>query len=117
MGCASPDQATALIIDHVGVRVEEFLLEGLQVVVVQLELEPECPVRHPPSTLEHSDRLVENLLEGHRRPSTALALVPRQSNVRHGGVSRESAWRVYQESGGGAGESTRRRRPPDIGAI
>ena len=85
--------------------------------VVELELSLEGAVGQASATLEHGDRMVENLLEGHHRPSTALALVPRQSHVRQGGVSRESAWRVYQESGGGAGESARRRRPPDIGAI
>src|SRR5262249_35355337 len=91
--------------------------EILEHAIVQVELPFEGTIGHPPSTLEHGNRLIENLLKGHRRPSTALALVPRQSNVRQGGVSRESAWRVYQESGGGAGESARRRSPPDIGAI
>jgi hypothetical protein len=38
--------------------------------------------------------VVENLLEGHHRPSTALALVPRESNARQGEVSRERAPRV-----------------------
>jgi hypothetical protein len=54
---------------HLWVSKEEFVLQRLQLVLIQLELEPERPVRHPPSTLEQSDRLVEDLLKGHGHPS------------------------------------------------
>jgi hypothetical protein len=77
----------------------------------------ERAIGHAASTLEHGQGLVHNLLEGHRRPSTALALVPRQSNVRQGGVYREKAARVYQESGGLAGEIAPLGRDRGLGAI
>jgi len=35
--------------------------------------------------------LIEDLLEGHGRPSTTLARVSGESNVRQGGVSMERA--------------------------
>src|SRR5262249_17613561 len=116
-GFSRPDQATAVIIDHMWVGVEEFLLEHLQVVVVQTELELEGAIGHAASALEHGHRVVENLLKGHGRPSTTLALGPRESNVRQGGVYMGRVPRVYQESGGVAGESAPRGRAPDMGAI
>jgi hypothetical protein len=37
--------------------------------------------------LEHRKHGIENLFEGHRRPSATLALVPKERNIRQGGVS------------------------------
>src|SRR5262249_43734337 len=72
-------------------------------------------VGHASTALEHGQGLIENLLEGHGRPSTALTRVPRQRHVRHGGVSRENTPRVYQESGGVAGKSAPPGRAPTMG--
>src|SRR5882724_2408575 len=92
-GFSGPDQATAVVIDHVGVCVENFVLERLQVVVVQTELQREGTVGHAASALEHRHRLIEHLLEGHGRPSTTLAMIPGESKVRHGG----SLWNAHRE--------------------
>jgi replicative DNA helicase len=113
---ARPDQDGAPLIGRQALALDEFVLQIFQGRVVELELALQGAVGQASAPLEHGNRVVENLLEGHRRPSTALALVPRQRNVRHGGVYQGSAPRVYQESGGGAGEIARRRSPPDRGA-
>ena len=52
-----------------GLRVQEFVLQRCQVRVIQLELELEGPVGYATTPLEHGDRLVEDLLKGHRPPS------------------------------------------------
>jgi hypothetical protein len=65
-----PDEATAVILDRVWVAVQEFILECLQVVAVQTELQLEGAIGHAASALEHSQGLVQDLLESHRRPST-----------------------------------------------
>ena len=87
MGFSRPDQATAVVIDHVWVGVQEFILERLKVVVVQTELKLKGPIGHAASPLEHGHRVIENLLEGHDHPSTTLALMPKEGDVRPGGVS------------------------------
>jgi hypothetical protein len=114
---SGPDQATAVVIDHVGVCVENFVLERLQVVVVETELQREGAIGHAASALEHRHRLIEHLLEGHGRPSTTLAMMPGESKVCHRGVSMESASRVYQEHGGVAGEIGLRCGDPGMGGI
>jgi hypothetical protein len=86
-----PDQATAVVIDHVWVGVEEFVLQVLEDVIIEIELPFEGAISHAASTLQHRHRLIKNLLEGHGRPSTKLALVPRERNVRQGGIAMERA--------------------------
>jgi hypothetical protein len=61
-------------------RVEEFVLEGLQGIVVQVELHLECPIGHTPPALEHRYGLVKDLLEGYCPPS-----------LRRGGVQ-QTVW-------------------------
>ena len=87
-GFSDPDQATAVVIDHVGVCVENFVLERLQVVVVQTELQREGTIGHAASALEHRQRLIENLLEGHGRPSTTLAMMPGEKSVTVGSLGK-----------------------------
>src|SRR5215831_15321358 len=64
-----PDQTAARIIVHLRRRIEDGVLEGLQVLLVELELEFEGLIRHTPTALEQGKRLVENLLKGHRQLS------------------------------------------------
>ena len=104
---AGPDQDVAILINGHLLGLDEFVLEIIEGVIVQLELPLERAIGHPAATLEHGQGLVENLLKGHGRPSTPLARVPQERNVRQGGVSRERAPRVYQEYGGVAGEIAR----------
>ena len=67
-GVSGPDEATAVVLDDVRVCVEELIREGLQVVVVQTELQREGTIGHAAAALEHGQRLVQHLLEGHALP-------------------------------------------------
>jgi hypothetical protein len=48
---------------------DEFVLQIFQGRVVELELPLEGAVGQAPAALEHGNRLVEDLLKGHRPPS------------------------------------------------
>jgi hypothetical protein len=92
-------------------------LEVVEGVIVQVELPFEHAIGHAASTLGYGEGLVHNLLEGHRRPSRALARVPRKRNVRQGGLLRERAPRVYQEYGAVVGDIAPLSRDCGLGAI
>ena len=62
-------------------------MSASKVVVVQTEPKLEGPIAHAASLLEHGHRVIENLLEAHDHPSTTLALMPKERDVRPGGVS------------------------------
>src|SRR5687767_11433857 len=96
------------------VRVEEGVLQIFERRVIQVELPLQRAIRHAPTALEHGEGLVQNLLEGHSRPSTTLARVPRESKVHQGGVYRGRAPRVYQQYRGVAGEIAPLGRVPRI---
>ena len=66
-----PHEDAALLIDGKSLCIDECLLQSLQLFLIELELEPQRPVRHPPSTLEHGYCLVKDLLKGHHSPSHA----------------------------------------------
>jgi hypothetical protein len=78
---SGPDQAPAVVIDHVWVCVQEFVFEHLKVVLVQTELKLEGAIGHAASTPEHGNGLVQDLLEGHSQPFTALALAPMDGKI------------------------------------
>ena len=56
---ASPDQSSPCVIHYLRVRIEEFLLEGRQVGVVQVKLELQRLVGDPPVAVEPGESLVE----------------------------------------------------------
>ena len=64
-----PEQAALRIVNHMGLRVQEFVLQRGQLLIIQCELELEGPIGHPPAPLHHGKRLVENLLKSHCPPS------------------------------------------------
>src|SRR5262245_28340892 len=64
-----PDEASPRIVAYFGVGIEEFGLHIFQGRVVELKLPLEGAVGQASATLEHGDRLVEDLLKGHRSPS------------------------------------------------
>jgi hypothetical protein len=115
-GCSGPDQAMAVVLDRVGVGIEKFVLEILEGVIIQVELPFEHAIGHAASPLEQGSRVIQNLLEGHRRPSIALALAPRKGNVCHARVYQESAPRLYQQDGRVAAEITLLGRGRGLGA-
>src|SRR5262249_34194090 len=75
---ARPDQDVASLIDRHALALDEFILQIVERCLLQLELPLEGAVGQAPPALEHRDRLVENLLKGHRSPFTAGATVSAQ---------------------------------------
>ncbi|HSX83500.1 MAG TPA: hypothetical protein VLQ80_33715 [Candidatus Saccharimonadia bacterium] len=70
---------------------DEFLREILEKRVVEIELPFEGAIGHAPSALEHGNRLVQNLLEGHGQPSSAArGLEAPHPNPLPGGEGKES---------------------------
>jgi hypothetical protein len=55
-----PDQPSPRVIDHLGVRIEEFLLEDRQVSVVQVKLELQRVVGDPSVAVEPGEDLVKH---------------------------------------------------------
>jgi hypothetical protein len=86
-GVAGPHQDFAIFIDGYPLGIDEFRLEILEGVIIEIELPLERAIGHATSTLEHGQGLVQNLLEGHGRPSTALALPRADGTVFEGAAS------------------------------
>ena len=78
VGRTGPDQDFAVFIHGQLLAMDEFLLEILEKRIVQIKLPFEGAIGHAPSTLEHGNRLVQNLLEGHgqRPPAARLPIQP-----------------------------------------
>ena len=68
-GTAGPDQHGVVLVHRYLVHLDEFELYILDIRLVQVELAFERPIRHPTLALEQGHRLVQDLLEGHGRPS------------------------------------------------
>ena len=66
---AGPDQHGVVLVHRYLVHLDEFELDILDIRLIQVELAFERPIRHPALALEQGNRLVQNLLEGHGRPS------------------------------------------------
>ena len=65
----APVQHAAIFIDRQAPGVDEFVLEGLKVVVIQIEPYLEGAIGHPSLVLEHIEHLGQNCVECHGRPS------------------------------------------------
>jgi hypothetical protein len=59
----------AVFIHRQELAINEFVLEGLQVRVIQLEVQLERPIGQASTPLEHRYGLVQDLLKGHGHPS------------------------------------------------
>ena len=57
------------MVDRKVVDLNQLFLEGFERFLIEMKLEREGAVGHAPATLEHGDRLVEDLLKGHCPPS------------------------------------------------
>jgi hypothetical protein len=66
------------VVDRQVVDLKQFLLEGCERLLIEMKLEHEGAVGHAPATLEHGDRLVQDLLKGHRPPPEADAACRRR---------------------------------------
>jgi len=67
---ARPDQDVASLIDRHALALNEFILQIVERGIVELELPLQGAVGQATPALEHRDRLVENLLKGHRSPDS-----------------------------------------------
>src|SRR5215813_14150028 len=67
-----PDEDTAILIHRQALALDKFGLQIFQIRVIELELPLEGAIGQAPPALEHGDRLVENVLKGHRPPSLSL---------------------------------------------
>jgi hypothetical protein len=81
---ACPDQDFAILVDGQAQGFDDLGLQIFEVVIIEIELPFEGAIGHAASPLEHSQGLIDNLLERHRRSSAALAHPPTERNVRHG---------------------------------
>jgi hypothetical protein len=115
-GSPHPHQYFPVLVHGQALPLDELSLQVLQGVILELELPFERAIGHAASPSEQGNRLIQNLLEGHRRPSTALGLGPRKGKVRHASVYQERAPRVYQQDESVAGEIAPRCRCHDFGA-
>jgi hypothetical protein len=68
-----PAQATTRVLDHLWVRVEEFVLEDRQLLVVQVELELQRAIRHAASALQEGHDLVEDIIKFHHGSSSCVS--------------------------------------------
>ena len=73
-----PDQDFAVFVHGQLLAVDEFLREILEKRVIEIELAFEGAIGQAPAALEHGNRLVQNLLEGHgqRLPAAHLPIQP-----------------------------------------
>ena len=64
-----PDQDSARLIGREVLGLNEFLFEGVEGVVLQLELDLERPIRHALTLTEEGNHLIEDRVKVHRAPS------------------------------------------------
>ena len=69
-GVAGPHQDSALLIDRKLFGLDDFVLEGLEMVVVQPEPDLDRPIGEPPLALQQIEYLCEDLIKGHGHLST-----------------------------------------------
>ena len=63
---ARPDQHGPLFVHRQPLALNEFGLQILQIVVIQVKLALEGAIRHAPAALQEGNRLIEEFLKGHR---------------------------------------------------
>jgi hypothetical protein len=62
----------AIFIHCHALAVDEFLLEGLESLIVEMELHLERPIRHPLALTEKVDNLIKDSVKVHRAPSCTV---------------------------------------------
>jgi hypothetical protein len=69
---ASPHETSSFVIDD-WVNIEDFFLQVLDIVVIDVKASLECPIRYTSLAFEQVNDLGENLIEGHGCPSAVWA--------------------------------------------
>src|SRR5262249_35033254 len=62
---AWPGKTAPIFVYDVGIDVEEFCFQVVEVRIIEIELPFQCPIADPPSILEDCDRLLKHLFKGH----------------------------------------------------
>jgi hypothetical protein len=65
---AGPHQHVTVFVHGKALRLDHLRLQILEGLIIEVELSFERAISHAVSTLEHGNRLIHNLLEGHGRP-------------------------------------------------
>jgi hypothetical protein len=68
----SPHETSTLVVSY-WMHVKEFILQVVEVVVIEVEASFQRTIGDPSLAFEKINDLGENVIEGHSRPSTALA--------------------------------------------
>jgi hypothetical protein len=61
---ACPHETSTLVVSH-GMHVEEFILQVVEVVVIEVEASFQRTIRYPSLAFEEVDDLGKNVIEGH----------------------------------------------------
>jgi hypothetical protein len=64
-GVATPDEDPTVLVPGNALSVEEFLLEGLERGVIQIQLHLERPIGHASAPPQHRGRMIEDVLKSH----------------------------------------------------
>src|SRR5215813_6971774 len=70
---ASPDEPSPFIIDD-WVNIEDFFLQVLDIVVIDIKASLDGTIRYPSLAFEEVDDLGKNVIESHKCPSAVWAL-------------------------------------------
>src|SRR5262249_11219578 len=65
LGITDPDQNSAILIHGDALSVNQFFLEDIEVLVIQIEAHPQGAIGHPSLAFEEVDDLGEHFIEGH----------------------------------------------------
>ena len=72
-GHSLPNEHLALLVGGQLLGMDEFVLQGLNGLVIQLELQFQRPIGHTSATLEEGDNLIQHDVKVHHRPSTCAS--------------------------------------------
>src|SRR5262245_53982961 len=69
-----PDQEATVLISRELLGLDEFLFEGFEGLLIQVELELQCPVGHALPLTEQGNHLIEDGVKVHRDPPKLKSL-------------------------------------------
>src|SRR4029450_3909994 len=70
LGIADPDQNSAILVRPDTLGINQFFLEHIEVLVIQIEAHLQCSIGHPSLAFEEGDDLFEDVVKRHDRHSS-----------------------------------------------
>src|SRR4029450_1372957 len=70
LGIADPDQNSAILVRRDTLGINEFFLEHIEVLVIQIEAHLQGAIRHPSLAFEERNNLFQDVIKRHDRSST-----------------------------------------------